>query len=126
MPTKCHLSFINGDSEGDFILLQEVVNDTERDRKNYGESIVQVNVPDNLLEIVDFYDDVFTGSSFKHAGLGIADDIPYNEATKIAHDLLTSGKYDGFIVKPYERDSCGYANPSNLYVLLKDFKHLAL
>ena len=123
MPTKCHINK-SANYDEDFILLQEVTEETIA--LKYGESIVQVNVPDNLLEIVDFYDDVFTGSSFKHAGLGIADDIPYNEATKIAHDLLTSGKYDGFIVKPYESDSCGYANPSNLYVLLKDFKHLAL
>lgn len=119
MRISCHV-FRNSTATG-FVLAQAATAETLASEQFKNIPVIALEIPETgLQEITDFYDDIMTASGFVKSGL-----MTENEAEAAACQygdtdglrFIAEGRASAYFVEPYQRDSCGYSNPSRLYLL---------
>lgn len=119
MIVSCHV-FRNSTSTG-FVLAQVATSETMASKEYANIPVISLDIPENnIKEITDFYDDIMTVTGFIKSGLMTEEEAqnavcPYGDTEGLR--FIAEGRASAFYVEPYAKDSCGYSNPSRLYLL---------
>lgn len=119
MRVSCHV-FRNSTATG-FVLAQVATAETVASKEYANIPVIALDIPEeNLQEITDFYDDIMTATGFIKSGLMTEEEAqnaacPYGDANGLR--FIAEGRASAFYVEPFPRDTCGYSNPSRLYLL---------